>query len=173
MDLESLHVQWTQATAGLNPGEQRVFKDVLTLVSEEKKNNLVWGSDYGNSGKSACLVNAAGSMLSKGDGQGVPMQQFGAVVALYDQINRAYLSHDINKDHHVSPLAAEILLHHFAPLKPMPMETIAKESHFKGDDTYVEPTDEAMLNDLMSMLSEDNPPVETTPFDNVQTDENV
>jgi hypothetical protein len=173
MDLESLHTQWTNATANLAPGEQRVFKDVLTLVAEEKKSNLIWGSDYFG-GQNACLVNAAGSMLSKGDGQGVPMAQFGDVVALYDKLNRAYKDKDINKDNHVSPLAAEILLHHFAPLKEMPMETIAKESHFKGTDKYVEPTDEEMLHNLTIMLSDPNPAPVETPFDvHINTDENV
>lgn len=174
MDLETLHTQWKAATANLNYGEQRVFKDVLTLVSEEKKTNLVWGADYGDGGQGACLVNAAGSMLSKGDGSGVPMQQFGEVVALYDKLNREYRTRDINTDHHVSPLAADILLQHFAPLKEAPMEAIARESHFKHGDKYVEPTDEAMLNDLMNMLSEPEAPVDiVTPFDNAHTDENV
>jgi hypothetical protein len=175
MDLDTLHVQWTEATARLNYGEQRVFKDVLALVAEEKKTNLVWGSDYGDSGQSACLVNAAGSMLSKGDGSGVPMQQFGEVVGLYDKLNREYLTRDINTSQHVSPLAAEILLHHFAPLKEAPMETIAKESHFAADQDYVEPTDEEMLGDLLRLLSEDDLPVGNevqTPFD-THSDENV
>ena len=167
MDLDTLHLQWTEATAKLAYGEQRVFKDVLTLVSEEKKTNLVWGSDYwGSSG--ACLVNAAGSMLSKGDGSGVPMQQFGEVVALYDQLNREYLNRGINSTQHVSPLAADVMLQYFAPLKEAPAETLARETHFADDQNYVEPTDEAMLSDLLKLLSDNDLPVGEevqTPFD--------
>lgn len=179
MDLESLHVKWAHATANLNPGEQRVFRDVLTLVAEEKKSNLVWGADYSDGGKGACLVYQTTAMLSSATDQkegtsGFPMAQFGEVVTLYDRLNRLYLEKDINTNQYVSPLAAEILLHHFAPLKPMPIETIAKESHFKGDDKYVEPTDEEMLNAVLNMLSDpDVAPVDViTPFD-VHTDENV
>lgn len=164
MDLDTLHAQWATATSKLSYGEQRVFKDVLALVANEKKANLVWGSDYADEGKSACLVNAAGSMLSKGDGTGVPMHQFGEVVGLYDRINLHFKSIDINTDHHVSPLAADILLQWFAPEKDAPIETIAKEIHFHEDLNYVEPTDEEMLEALTTMLSED-PAKTPTPFD--------
>lgn len=166
-DIDILRKKWTEATAALAYGEQRVFADVLKLVADDVKKNLIWGSDYADGGTTACLVNAAGSMLSKGDGAGVPMQQFRNVVALYDQINREFRARDINLDHHVSPLAAEILLQWFAPLKEAPSEVLARESHFKGDEHYVEPTDEVMLNDLLNMLSTEReaPKDVVTPFD--------
>jgi hypothetical protein len=161
-DLDELRLKWNVATANLKYGEQRVFIDVLTLVAEDKKHDLVWGKDYGDGG--ACLVNAAGNLLTTGGGHGIPMANFGAVVGLYDTINRIFYGRDINTDNHVSPLAAEILLQWFAPLKPTPLETevndaMANEAFAEGL-SYTEPTDEDMTRALMEMLSEAPPAVE-------------
>src|SRR5699024_6923033 len=80
------------------------------------------GADYSNG--SPCLVNAVGSMLTTGGGQGVPSTHFGPVVSLFDRINRELQYKGINKNGTVSPLAAEILLQHFGELKPVPEKDV-------------------------------------------------
>jgi hypothetical protein len=166
-DFDSLRSQWCDATANLAYGVQRVFVDVLTLVAEEKKKDLVWGMDYGDG---VCLVNAAGNMLTTGGGQGIPMANFGEVVSLYDRINREFKNKDINTNQHVSPLAAEILLQWFAPLKDEPVATTVDEATsneaFAEGVPFIEPSDEDMARALMDMLSSPAPvdPI-ATPFD--------
>lgn len=167
-DLDELRDKWAEATADLPYGVQRVFHDVLTLVKEEKKKDLIYGADYYNNG--ACLVNAAANMLVVGGGYGIPMEAFGRVVSLYDQINREFRSRDINTDQHVSPLAAEILLAWYAPLKdaPAPVETPdTSNTVFAEGMPYVEPTDEEMAQALSDMFSEPAPQetINLTPFD--------
>jgi hypothetical protein len=167
-DLDDLHQQWNVATANLPYGVQRVFVDVFSLVKEEKKKDLVWGQDYGDSG--ACLVNAAGNMLTVGGGVGIPMANFGEVVALFDSINHEFRSRSINSDYHVSPLAAEILLQWFAPLKDAPVETTVNEATsaeaFASHEPYVEATDEEIGRALLEMFTTPAPTVDVeTPFD--------
>jgi hypothetical protein len=175
MNMDKLRQDWNQATANLQYGVQRVFVDVLTLVQEEKKKDLVWGQDYGDGG--ACLVNAAGNMLTTGGGQGIPMANFGEVVSLFDRINREFRSKDINTDYHVSPLAAEILLQWFAPLKEEPVSTTVNEATsneaFASHEPYVEATDEEIGRALMEMFTTDAPVEMETPFDNasIKSDE--
>ena len=164
--MDKLRKEWETATSKLQYGVQRVFRDVLSLVADEKKTNLVWGADYMDQG--ACLVNAAGNMLTTGGGNGVPSANFGEVVGLYDKINRKFKDEGINTtDNYVSPLAAEILLQWFAPQKPTPLEDAVNEAtaneYFAEGLTYVEPTDEEMTRALLEMLSEPPAAVES-PF---------
>lgn len=158
MNMANLHERWTNATADLPYGVQRVFHDVFTLVAEGKKTNLVYGSDYsGDTG--VCLVNAAGHMLTTGGGHGIPSATFGTVVGLFDTINRVLKDKGVNKDNYVSPFAAEIFLDWFAPLKEKPISTQVDEATANesfATDVYVEPTDEEMARSLMDMMSADS-----------------
>lgn len=172
VDMDSLRTQWNKATGDLPWGVQRVFADVLTLASQEKTPSpLVYNQDYGDGG--ACLVNQAAQFLKAigGEGgEGKPMASFGTVVSLFDQINREFHSKGINVDRKVSPLAADILLQWFAPLKDSPTEAdLGTVSAAGVAVTYREPTDEEMHNALLEMLTTPAPLTET-PFDTVNED---
>lgn len=157
-DPDELRSQWEKATHELPYGVQRVFKDVLDLVQEGKKNDLVYGADYSEQG--ACLVNASANMLVSGGGHGIPMAAFGDVVSLFDKINKFLENQGVNNQPGlVSPFAAEILLNWYAPLKDVP-PPVEKDSYA----LYVEPTDKEMEDAFMELLN--NRPVET-PFDEV------
>jgi hypothetical protein len=118
MDLDKGYYDWKMATADLKWGVQKAFKAVL-VAAQDGKTTLVYGSDYGPGG--ACLVNSVGVMLTTGGGRGVPMANFGTVVSLFDRINRELETAGVNdKPGIVSPLAADILLTHFAPEKERP-----------------------------------------------------
>lgn len=166
-DLDKLLTNWNLATAKLPYGVQHTFHDVLTLVSEEKKQNLVWGQDYSADYAKDCLVNASAPMLQSGGGKGIPSRNFGEVVGLYDQINRELKDRDVNTSDLVSPMAAEILLHHFAPLKEIPdvMPDTPTEA-FASNVPYIEPSDDELSRAFMEMLTSDAPVEQTTtPFD--------
>lgn len=150
--LNNLLVDWKHAIASQPWGVQRVFKDVLTLVKEEKKHDLIYSADYRDGG--ACLVNAAGNLLTTGGGKGIPSANFSSVVGAFDAINRELLKIDVNKDYHVSPMAAEILLHHYPELKePTPVEQA--ETFGDKSERYVEPSDEQMQEYMTEMLKQD------------------
>ncbi len=109
---------WTQATANLSWGAQAAMHDALSLVAEGKV-TLAYGSDYVD-GK-PCLVNSVGQMLEVGGGNGIPSANFSQVVGEFDKINRDLFEKNVNtKYNFVSPLAAEILLANFGPLKGTP-----------------------------------------------------
>lgn len=171
-DPDELRSQWGKATHDLPYGVQRVFKDVLDLVQEGKKQDLVYGADYSNSG--ACLVNASANMLVAGGGHGIPMAAFGDVVSLFDRINKYLEIQGVNNEPGlVSPLAAEILLNWYAPLKEVP--EVVENFKTEGDNLiplpYIEATDEEMEQAFMTLL--ENRPIET-PFDElVPVDERV
>lgn len=139
---------WTKATGDLLPGQQRVFLDVLNLVSEGKA-HLVYGADY-RDGK-PCLVNAVGQMLSVGGGAGVPSRNFGDVVGQFDTLNAAMLDRGINTDGYVSPLAADFLIRNFGEVKPMTMNAVVTKDEVATP--YVEPSDEAMARALAEMAA--------------------
>lgn len=158
-NLPHLLEQWTQATANLKSGTQNAFHDVLVLA-EQGKINLVWGADYRDGG--ACLVNQAGAMLTTGGGRGVPITNFRDVVALFDQINRVLMDKGVNVDGTVSPLAADILLKHYALLKEIEVSTeeavkeaMANEAF--AEAIYVEPTDEEIAAQLKAMFETEAP----------------
>lgn len=154
-NLDELYVKWTQATAALPWGVQRVFHDVFDLA-QQGKTTLIYGSDY-RDGK-PCLVNTVGSMLKVGGGHGIPTQHFGEVVSLFDQINRVLQNVDVNTTPgYVSPLAADILLHHFAPLKEKPADTNTPKATSGAHERYIEPTDEEIARDLVNMFLTDAP----------------
>lgn len=141
--------KWRKATGELPWGVQHAFHDVLTLAANEQI-TLVYNADYYEKG--ACLVNQAASLLVVGGGYGVPMQHFAPVVSLFDQINTDLRTKGINThNHEVSPMAAEILLRYFAPLKD---KTTGQEitAHVYDNDVFVEPTDEEFSEHLKAMF---------------------
>lgn len=177
-DKQQLRIEWNKATGDLPYGVQKVFKDVLTLVAEDKKKDLVYGMDYGDGG--ACLVNSASNMLTahanenEGGGHGIPTAHFGEVVRLFDRINSLLKQEGVNTTSKVSPLAADILLRWFGPEKQPPaVEDIeeAKAKAFADNIPYTEPSDEEMQADFLAALT--NPDREATPFDQIEFPEPV
>lgn len=162
-DADELRTKWQTATGNLPYGVQRVFKDVLDLVAEGKKSDLVYGADYTSQG--ACLVNASANMLVAGGGHGIPIANFEDVVTLFDQINAYFLNVGVNESPNlVSPLGGEILAMWYAPLKDMPdvVENFETEAGNVIPMPYIEPTDAEMEEAFMTMLQAR--PV-ATPFD--------
>lgn len=175
MDFDTLKEQWQIATAALPWGVQRVFRDVFTLAANQKTPTpLVWGRDYGDGG--ACLVNQGAQFLSLIDGEGghgKPSAAFGEVVSLFDRINRAFLEEDVNIDKTVSPLAADIFLQWFAPLKPQPVEeatneALAPEAFANG--IIPERSDEDMARALLEFLTSAPAAVETDVNESLPSD---
>lgn len=123
-----IRIQWEKVTAELPWGVQQVLHDTLELVAEGKV-HLVWGHDY--SGNHPCLINSVAQMLSANQGEGgngIPMQYFAPLVGTFDQINSQLKKQGVNKDFYVSPMAADVLLRYFAPLKPKPIEESVNEA---------------------------------------------
>lgn len=152
--------KWTDATAALPWGAQRALHDTLSLVAEDKV-TLVWGADYYSG--SPCLVNAAATMLAKIHGEGgdgKPSNAFPDVVGEFDRINSHLKSVGVNKDNYVSPAAAEVLVHHFAPLREQEISDqineATKNEAFAQAIPYREPTDEEITRDWLTALSTDN-----------------
>lgn len=170
-DPDKFRSMWSEATGNLPYGVQRVFHDVLDLVQEGKKKDLVYGADYTSDG--ACLVNASANMLVVGGGNGIPMANFSDVVSLFDQINGYFRTIDVNEqDGIVSPLAAEILLKWYADLKEVPdvVENFKTEDDNIVPMPYIERTDEEMEEAFMTLLN--NRP-QATPFDDVVPSESL
>lgn len=110
---------WTEATANLSWGAQNVIHTALELAKDGQV-KIVYGADYYDG--SACLVNTVGQMLEVGGGSGIPMHHFGAMVGEFDRLNAEFARQGVNSDWRtMSPLAAEILLQHFGPLKDQPV----------------------------------------------------
>lgn len=152
-DFNTLTLAWTEATAKAKYGVQRVFHDVFTLASEGKT-TLIYGSDY-RDGK-PCLVNTVGTMLTTGGGLGVPSANFGEIVSLFDQINRVLETKGVNDQAgYVSPLAADVFLRYFAPLKDEPEVPTTKVD--SNNIPYVEPSDEEMAQAIADMFMVDAP----------------
>lgn len=156
--------KWTDATAALPWGAQRALHDTLSLVSEEKV-TLVHGADYKNG--SPCLINAAATMLSKINGEGgggKPSSFFGDIVSEFDAINSHLVRVGVNKgDGYVSPMAADVLLAHFSPLRTPEVSdqvTEATKTEAFANVTYREPSDDEIMRDWLTALSTDNCPTE-------------
>ncbi len=150
LDLDTLYTKWHQATGDLKWGVQEVFKDVLKAAQDEQT-TLVYGADYREGG--ACLVNTVGVMLTTGGGNGVPMAHFGEVVSLFDKINATLATKGVNTQPGiVSPLAADILLMHFAPQKPRPEVDEKAPKITVPTGKYKEPTDEEMAHEIANMF---------------------
>lgn len=138
---DSLLGQWNTATANLAWGVQRAFRSVFEAVRDDGT-SLMYGADY--SGGFPCLINTVGVMLTTGGGHGVPSAHFGEVVSLFDRINRELEFRGVNIDpNKVSPIAAEIFLTHFAPLKPEP-EPVAQ---VRGIHPPARPDAQALFTD--------------------------
>ncbi len=163
-DLDTLLTSWNKATAELSWGVQRVFRNVFELAADGKT-HLVFGRDYSNG--NPCLVNTVGTMLTVGGGNGVPMAHFPDIVSLFDKINRELQKREVNEDGNlVSPLAADVFLHHFAPLKDEPVN---QGSHSKvTHEAYVEMTDEQIAQDLVEMFQQAPAACEITFSDDLQ-----
>lgn len=146
---------WTEATANLPWGVQRVFLETLKSVADEQV-TLAWGQDYDNG--NPCLVNAAAAMLQSGGGKGVPSRHFGTMVNYFDLINRQMYDRGINPYHIVSPLAAEFLIKHFGELNEQPVAEAVDEAT-KGEafanNIYIEPSDADLTRDWLNALSDD------------------
>jgi len=118
-ELDQLLSDWTDATGNLQWGVQRAFYAVFEAVRDQDT-KLVYGADYLKG--FPCLVNSVGTMLSTGGGHGVPSSNYGTVVMLFDRINRILRDQEVNVEHGlVSPLAADVFIQHFAPLKDIPV----------------------------------------------------
>lgn len=157
----NLYENWTKATGNLKWGVQRVFHDVFSLASESQT-TLIYGADYKDG--NPCLVNTVGTMLSATKGQGgtgLPTQHFGEVVSLFDQINRDLESKGVNdKPGYVSPMAAEVFLRYFAPLKEKPIDAAvddALQGEAFANNVYRERSDEDIARDIMSAFSSPSP----------------
>jgi hypothetical protein len=150
---------WTKATSTLSWGEQRVFHEALTLVAEGKI-HMTYGANYKEG--VPCLVNSVAQMMSHS--QVSPGSMFPAVVQAFDTFNGLFKVRGINEPYKVSPLAAEILLHHFAPLKEKPAPVVDKaatENTVNDEEApYIEPTDEELRVSLETGFNTD-PPVGT------------
>jgi hypothetical protein len=138
---------WTEATANLPWGVQGLCHDALTLAAADKV-TLVHGANYYDG--RPCLFNAIRQMTQQLNQS--PASFASDVVSAFDNVNahlkRAKVNVDSNK---VSPLAAEVLLHHFAPLKGAPTAdevermNLERESFMRNCTPYIEPTDEEVM----------------------------
>lgn len=137
---------WTQATGDLKPGQQRVFHDFLTLVSEGQA-TLVHGANYDKG--SPCLVNGVAPMLAHGSVS--PLGMFPDVVRNFDAVCRELQAAGIgDAPGRVSPLMADFLLANFGELKDMEV-TVAKAEGVEIETVYIEPSDDDMLKMLDAM----------------------
>lgn len=148
MTLPNLLNEWNKATADLPWGVQRTVHDALTLVSEEKI-TICYNADYRNG--SPCLINAVGQQLTTSGGHGIPMSHFGRLVGMFDRINSVLEENGVQENKgFISPLAADILLKNFAPLKKIPAEKVETEKTV--DDPYLELTDDQIQEQMEAML---------------------
>lgn len=162
-DLDYLYYEWNQATAELPWGVQRAFHSVFE-AARDNGTTLVYASDY--SGGFPCLVNSVGTMLTAGGGHGIPSSNFGRVVSAFDKINRLLAEAGVNTEPgRVSPLAADIFLTHFAPLKDQPemvAEVVVPDAlgigNGAGAALYSDEELEQALNDMFKV----DPPVEVS-----------
>ena len=148
---------WTDATADLDWGVQRVMKETLNLVAEGKitlahsTNVALVATSDTDSRTAPCLVNAVAQMLSA-DGDVSPVSWFPNVVGAFDAVNRSLVEAGVNEHEKyiVSPLAAEVLIANFGEMKPVPTENDYKEAALEAlkkeaeAAPYIEPTDEEM-----------------------------
>lgn len=135
---DNLLHKWTQVTAGLDWGKQRVLYDTLTLAAEGKIKVVYGADDYDGS---PCLINAVGCMVKSQNES--PSMNEPHLVRLFDQINRYLNDKGVNTEGdrgHMSPLAAEILVQYFAPLREIPSGTPVNEVPI-AEPYFVEPTD--------------------------------
>jgi hypothetical protein len=167
-DLDTLYPKWTAAIEALPYGVAKAFHDVFTLAADGKT-HLVYGSDY--SGKYPCLVNTVGVMLKATGGQGgsgLPTKHFAEVVNLFDSINYALAHAEVNTESGmVSPLAADIFLHHFPDFDVMEEKRAALKNH--PDAPYFEASDDELAKEIAGLF-ENGDPCEITIADDVHLD---
>jgi hypothetical protein len=140
---------WTNSTANLPWGVQRLVHDALILASEGKI-RLVHGIDY-RDGK-PCLFNAIRQMTTQLDD--TPVKYAPEVVTAFDDLNYALYKEGVNTEVNcVSEIAATFLVRNFGPLKPAPTnedlerQALAVASFAVNCTPFIEPTDEEMIAD--------------------------
>lgn len=145
--------EWERVTGALDWGVQRTLYDTLCLVADEKV-KMVHGRDSIQAKGSTypCLINAVAAMIAEDVTQVSPAGRFPGLVHEFDSLNGKFVEARINKgDGFLSPLAAEILVRHFAPLKEKPADA-PEPPPVTAERCYIEPTDEQMAADLNRMM---------------------
>jgi hypothetical protein len=173
--VESL-TDWTNVTAKLPAGAQHALFDALCLVKDGDI-KMVWGQDDYQG--YPCLVNAVRNMLTHSSTD-TPSHMYGQLVGMFDTVNRELQSRGINKDHFVSPMAAEILVYYFAPLadRSKVLEAQARaaakaEARAKDAEIIPERNDDEILSDwldAMQQVAEEEECAPVTPVESVQRD---
>jgi hypothetical protein len=87
----------------------------------------------------------------------------------FDNVNRRLKTANVNAhSNKVSPLAAEVLLHHFAPLKGAPTAeeidriNLERESFMRNCTPYIELTDEEVMTQWLLAIESEAPTDATT-----------
>ncbi len=126
---------WTNATANLSWGRQRVLLDTLEMVKAGQI-KVVYGADSFKG--SPCLLNAVGCMI-KGENQ-APSEIEARVVSAFDNACQVLFAPAgmIDEKPYLSPLAAETLIRHFGDLKEQPTVT----------EVYTEKSDEQIQAEI-------------------------
>lgn len=132
-------IEWNKAAQALPWGVNQTLHQALDLVASEQI-EMCYNADY-RAGK-PCLINAVGQQLSVGGGMGIPMNEFGRLVGLFDKINTNLEARGVNSGGMLSPMGADILLRNFGPVKDTPAEVIESATNTLIDQPYVEQTDE-------------------------------
>jgi len=168
---------WTKATGDLPWGVQRTLYEALGAVANSGI-KMCYGANWYDG--APCLVNAVANMISADPAKVTPAQWFPHVVREFDMVNEALSMAGVNKyDNIVTPLAAEVLMANFGPLKPPPTEDDWQEAALEvlNSAPYVEPSDEEMAKAWAEAINhpsvgleprEDEPVADTTfPLSNV------
>lgn len=149
---------WTKATTDLPWGAQSVFMSTLEAVRDGQV-RLAHSADYSSSGV-PCLVNATATMLSYTKGEGgnnIPIRNFREMVIAFDNVNyRLYIEGVNTTPGEVSPLAAEVLIKNFGPMKDKPFDNHVKEAFANvafEEHVYIEPTDDDIMRDFVNSIA--------------------
>lgn len=161
MSLSAALNEWTNAIEGLDWGVQRVLFDALQLVASDDI-KMTYAADVMDG--TPCLLNAVSAITVQSAHQ-TPGSFAPNVVNAFDSVNRELFTVGVNEDaHRVSPLAAEVLLRHFGPLKDAPADTTPVDNR-DAVTQFIEPTDKQMAEEWIMAQTI------TPPSDVVQLDE--
>ena len=161
MSLSAALNEWTNAIEGLDWGIQRVLFDALQLVASDDI-KMTYAADVMDG--TPCLLNAVSAITVQSAHQ-TPGSFAPNVVNAFDSVNRELFTVGVNEDaHRVSPLAAEVLLRHFGPLKDAPADTTPVDNR-DAVTQFIEPTDKQMAEEWIMAQTI------TPPSDVVQLDE--
>jgi hypothetical protein len=163
--------RWTHAVSELNWGVQAVIFDALTLVASEDI-KMVYSSDSWDG--TPCLFNAVSAMTeqTKHNPHRAPSSFAPEVVRAFDQVNGELDVLGVNtSSRYVSPLAAEVLLRHFGPLKSAPTDkpipATVSTSVVVETAPYVEPTDTELAEQWVTAQTV-TPPVDASNVDDAE-----